>query len=145
MTHDVKRGLMIMNVLAEPREELLREDLWRYRTEHVECMEENRYICSLRAKAWPVFGKEDGWINQPAGLKPMRCRISHGNDIWNNMSVQDPLEVEPFAYPLPRGLLERHIKKVRRRHAGVPDEENDPEFTVKDTRYHLFKGQTAQR
>merc|ERR550539_878569 len=42
MTHDVKRGVLIMNILAEPREELLRDDLWRYRTEHVESMEENR-------------------------------------------------------------------------------------------------------
>jgi len=145
MTHDVTRDVLVMNVLAEPREELLREDLWRYRTEHVETMEENRVLCHLRAKALPVFGKEDGWVNQPTGVKPMKCRISHGNDTWNNPTVKDPLEIEPYAYPLPRHLLARHLKKVRRRQQGVPEEANDPEFQVADTRFHLFRGQSAQR
>eukprot|EP00913_Durusdinium_trenchii_P025309 g23759.t1 len=58
MTHDVKRKVMIMNVLAEPREEHVQEDMWRYRTEHVESMEENRELCALRAKAFQVFGKD---------------------------------------------------------------------------------------
>ena len=30
-THHVERGIKIVNVLPEPREELLREDLWRSR------------------------------------------------------------------------------------------------------------------
>jgi len=145
MTHDVKRGLMIMNVLAEPREELLRDDLWRYRTEHVESIEENRVLCSMRTKAFHVFGKENGWINQPTGPKPMRCRISHHNDLWNNPTVRDPLDMEPFCYALNRSQLERHIKKVRQRHAGLPEEENDPEFQISDPRFHLFHGQSAQR
>mmetsp|Transcript_20825 Transcript_20825/g.34647 ORF Transcript_20825/g.34647 Transcript_20825/m.34647 type:complete len:317 (-) Transcript_20825:83-1033(-) len=143
MTHDVTRDVLIMNVLPEPREELLREELWRYRTEHVESMEENKLICNLRAKALPVFGKEGGWINQPVGPKPMKVRISKRNDIWNNPNVQDPLEIEPFAYPLPRYQLARHIRKVRRKQAGLPDD--DPGFEVTDSRFHLFKGQTAQR
>jgi ribosomal protein L27 len=145
ITHDVHRDVMIMNVLAEPREELLREDLWRYRTEHVECMEENKLLIHLRSKALPVFGKEGGWLNQAVGPKPMKVRISHKNDTWNNYAVQDPMEVEPFAYPLPRGVLARHIKKVRARQAGMPDEKNDPGFEVRDIRFPLFKGQTPQR
>jgi len=145
MTHDVKRDVLVMNVLAEPREELLREEMWRYRTEHVECMQENTVLCQLRAKATVVFGKEGGWINQPVGPKPMKVKISEKNDHWNNPNIQDPFDVEPFPYPLNRSLLARHIEKVRRRQAGVKDEDNDPEFDVTDTRFHLFKGQSAQR
>mmetsp|Transcript_60178 Transcript_60178/g.140641 ORF Transcript_60178/g.140641 Transcript_60178/m.140641 type:complete len:285 (+) Transcript_60178:71-925(+) len=145
MTHDVRRDVMIMNVLAEPREELVREDLWRYRTEHVECMEENTELCVLRAKALPVFGKEGGWVNQPVGPRPMRARISDLYDRWNNPTVRDPLEMEPFNYPLGRQQLARHIQKVRARQRGVPEEQNDPEFQITDVRFHRFKGQSAQR
>lgn len=145
ITHCVIRDLMIMNVLPEPREELMREDLYRYRTEHIQSMEENKYLCYLRTKALHVFGKDEGWVNQPAGPKPLKVRISHRQDSWNNHSVQDHLEVEPFAFPLPRHLLARHIQKVRRKHAGVPDEENDPEFEVRDKRFSKFRGQMAQR
>jgi len=145
MTHDVTRDVVIMNILPEPREELDRDDMWRYRTEHVESMEENKLVCYMRAKALPAFGKEGGWVNPPIGPKPMKCRVSYHNDQWNNPCVQDPLEIEPFAYPLPRAALARHIKKVRRRQEGVPDEENDPGFEVTDTRFHLFHGQSAQR
>lgn len=145
MTHDVVRGLMFMNILAEPREELLREELWRYRTEHVESIQENKLLCHLRSKALPTFGKHNGWVNPPTGVKPMRVRISHGNDIWNNPFVQDPLEIEPFAYPLPRRALARHIKKVRSKQKGVPHEQNDPDFHVTDPRFHLFRGQSPQR
>lgn len=142
-THDSVRDVMIMNVLAEPREELLRDELWRYRTEHVECMEENRVLCSLRAKAFTVFGREDGWVNPPLGPKPMRAKISKKKDGWNNPHVRDPLEIEPYCYPLTPGLLARHIRKVRRRHAGLPDD--DEEFEVTDTNYKNFHGQSAQR
>lgn len=143
MTHDVERDVLIMNILPEPREELIREELWRYRTEHVKCMEENQYVCHLRTKALPVFGKEGGWVNPPTGVKPMRVGISKRHDHWNNPCIKDPLEIEPFAYPMSRSLLVRHIKKVRRKQAGLPDE--DPDFATTDTRFHLFKGQTAQR
>lgn len=143
MTHDVSRDVMIMNILAEPREELLRDELWRYRTEHVESYQENSLVCHLRSKALPTFGKDGGWINPPISVKPMRTRISHRNDQWNNPQVQDPLEVEPFSYPLPRGVLARHLRKVRRLQAGKPDD--DPDFHVKDPRAHIFRGQAAQR
>eukprot|EP00927_Polykrikos_kofoidii_P019461 TRINITY_DN19100_c0_g1_i1.p1 TRINITY_DN19100_c0_g1~~TRINITY_DN19100_c0_g1_i1.p1 ORF type:complete len:374 (+),score=39.51 TRINITY_DN19100_c0_g1_i1:93-1214(+) len=145
MTHDVTRDVLIMNVLAEPMEELLRDEMWRYRTEHVQSMEENRHLIYLRSKALLAFGKDSGWVNPPLGPKPVKTRISDKNDSWNNPTVQDPFEIEPFAYPLPRHLLAQHIKKVRRKQAGVPDEQNDPDFQVKDTRYHLFRGQSAQR
>mmetsp|Transcript_96010 Transcript_96010/g.151207 ORF Transcript_96010/g.151207 Transcript_96010/m.151207 type:complete len:323 (+) Transcript_96010:54-1022(+) len=143
MTHDVTRDVKIINVLPEPREELLEQDLWRYRTEHVQCMQENQHVCHLRTKALPVFGKDGGWINQTTGPKPMRVRISGRNDHWNNPNVQDPLDIEPFAYPMPRHVLARHIRKVRRKQAGLPDE--DPGLEVTDSRFHLFKGQSAQR
>lgn len=145
MTHDVTRDVLIMNVLAEPREELLRDDLWRYRTEHVDSLQCNVRICGLRTKASHIFGRDNGWVNQTVGLKPMRARISRKNDGWNNPTIQDPLEVEPFAYPLTRSMLKRHVDKVRRKQAGVPDDKNDPKFSVKDERFHLFHGQTAQR
>jgi len=144
-THDVTRDVMIMNVLPEPREELLRDEMWRYRTEHIASMEENRHLIYLRSKALPVFGKAEGWVNPPLGVKPMKARISNKNDVWNNHAVRDPLDMEPFAYPMTRSMLVRHIRKVRARQAGVPDEQNDPGFEVKDTRYHLFRGQSAQR
>ncbi|CAE7234505.1 unnamed protein product [Symbiodinium natans] len=99
----------------------------------------------LKQKALPVFGKEGGWVNPPVGPRPMRARVSNLNDSWNNPSVRDALEMEPFCYPMNREQLTRHILKVRRKQAGVPDEENDPEFQVTDVRYHLFKGQMAQR
>lgn len=145
ITHDVDRDVMIMNVLAEPREELLREDLWRYRTEHIETMEENKLLIHLRSKALPVFGKESGWVHQPVGPKPMKVRISNRNDSWNNPTVQDQMEIEPFAYPMPRHVLARHIKKVRAKQAGIPDDENDPDFTVKDPVFEKFRGQMPQR
>ncbi|CAJ1401219.1 unnamed protein product [Effrenium voratum] len=145
LTHDVTRDVMIMNVLAEPREELQRDDLWRYRTEHVESNEENRELCALRCKAFHIFGKDGGWVNQPVGPRPMKPKISNGNDRWNNPCVRDALEMEPFAYPLSRDQLRRHIRKVRARQAGVPEEQNDPEFQITDIHFKKFHGQTAQR
>mmetsp|Transcript_22305 Transcript_22305/g.33404 ORF Transcript_22305/g.33404 Transcript_22305/m.33404 type:complete len:147 (+) Transcript_22305:2-442(+) len=146
MTHDVERDVMIMNILPEPREELLRDEMWRYRTEHVTSVQENTFLCSLRSKALHAYGKEGGWVNPPRGIRPMAVRISKGRDTWNNAQVKDPLEIEPFAYPiLNRSLLERHLKKVRAKQAGLPDEENDPEFHVEDPHFHKFEGQSAQR
>jgi len=141
MTHDTKRGVKIMNVLPEPREELIESEMWRYRMEHVEGNEENTQVCYLRAKALPVFGRE--WINQPVGPRPMKKRVALRTDTWNNPMIKDPFEVEPFAYPMPRQVLARHIAKVRRKQAGLPD--TDPDFTVEDERLHLFRGQAAQR
>ncbi|EER11605.1 hypothetical protein Pmar_PMAR009817, partial [Perkinsus marinus ATCC 50983] len=42
------------NVLPEPREELLREDLWRYRTEFITSVEDNKLLIQLRQKAYWV-------------------------------------------------------------------------------------------
>lgn len=36
--------------------------------------------------------------------------------------VRDPLEMEPYCYPLGRDLLRRHIAKVRARQRGVPED-----------------------
>ncbi|CDJ40739.1 hypothetical protein, conserved [Eimeria tenella] len=46
---------MRVNVLPEPREELLAQDLWRYRTEAVASPEENRLLCALRQKGRQAF------------------------------------------------------------------------------------------
>eukprot|EP00929_Paragymnodinium_shiwhaense_P008365 TRINITY_DN112316_c0_g1_i1.p2 TRINITY_DN112316_c0_g1~~TRINITY_DN112316_c0_g1_i1.p2 ORF type:complete len:308 (-),score=66.23 TRINITY_DN112316_c0_g1_i1:235-1158(-) len=143
MTHDVTRDVMVMNVLAEPREELLRDEMWRYRTEHVESLEENKLLIHLRSKALPVFGKE--WVNPPTGPRVVSVRVAGKTDGWNRPTIKDPYEIEPFAYPMTRHMLARHIKKVRAKHAGVPDEQNDPDFEITDTRAHLFRGQAAQR
>ncbi|EDO08366.1 Ribosomal L27 family protein [Babesia bovis T2Bo] len=50
-THDVVRNIRLVNVLPEPREELLREDLWRYRTEHVAGIQDNCALVWRRVKA----------------------------------------------------------------------------------------------
>ena len=50
MCWDVSRKVFIVNVLAEAREELLREDTWRYRTEFVDSLEDNQHMCLLRSK-----------------------------------------------------------------------------------------------
>lgn len=148
LTHDVTRDVLIANVLPEPRSELLRDDLWRYRTEHIADMEENKYLIYLRQKALPHFGREDGWPNQPLGVRPMSKRFAkpsdkNPGDRWNNPSVRDPMILEPYPYPLSGNLLKRHIEKVRRRQQGLPDE--DPEFEVYDTRAEEMAGQSAQR
>lgn len=148
LTHDVTRDVLIANVLPEPRSELLREDLWRYRTEHVESMEENKYLCYLRQKALQHFGREDGWPNQPYGVRPMSKRIAkpsdkNPGDRWNNMTVRDPMVLEPYPYALSGNLLKRHIEKVRRRQQGLED--MDPDLEVYDTRAEEFLGQSAQR
>merc|ERR1719272_691796 len=40
MVHEIDRDILIMNVLPEPREELVQEEMYRYRTEHVTSVEE---------------------------------------------------------------------------------------------------------
>lgn len=85
-THDTERDVMLCNVLPEPREELLREDLWRYRTEHVATMEENRHVCHLRMKATRSFPKE--LLNPP--LKPLpRPKYLSRFDLWQNPTLPD--------------------------------------------------------
>ncbi|XP_022590376.2 50S ribosomal protein L27, chloroplastic [Cyclospora cayetanensis] len=85
-THDVEQDHLLCNVLPEPREELLREDLWRYRTEHVASKEENRHLCHLRMKATRVFSKQ--LVNPPTKPLPRPKKISRF-DIWQNPTLPD--------------------------------------------------------
>ncbi|PHJ17600.1 mitochondrial ribosomal protein l27 [Cystoisospora suis] len=85
-THDVSRDVLVVNVLPERREELLREDLWRYRTEHVRSMEENRHICFLRMKAVRMFGKP---LVNPPTKPPLRPHHFTKQDIWENPTLPD--------------------------------------------------------
>lgn len=85
-THDAERDVMLCNVLPEPREELLREDLWRYRTEHARTKEENRHICHLRMKATRVFPKEP--VNPPTKPLP-RPKFLSRFDSWQNPTLPD--------------------------------------------------------
>lgn len=85
-THDVNRDVLVVNVLPERREELLREDLWRYRTEHVASMEENRHVCCLRSKETKVFVKK--LVNPP--MKPLpRPKFLSRFDTWENPTLPD--------------------------------------------------------
>ncbi|KAL8444507.1 hypothetical protein Emed_006204 [Eimeria media] len=85
-THDVARDVLLCNVLPEPREELLREDLWRYRTEHVASKEENRHVCHLRMKATRVFPKP--LVNPPTKPLP-RPKWLSAFDSWQNPTLPD--------------------------------------------------------
>ncbi|KAF8820691.1 hypothetical protein IE077_004444 [Cardiosporidium cionae] len=75
-----------VNILPEQREELLPEDLWRYRTEHTRSMEENRHLCFLRTKATPVFPKP---LVNPPTKPPPRPRFLGRWDEWENPSLPD--------------------------------------------------------
>eukprot|EP00922_Rhytidocystis_sp_ex-Travisia-forbesii_P037986 GHVS01056559.1.p1 GENE.GHVS01056559.1~~GHVS01056559.1.p1 ORF type:complete len:251 (-),score=37.55 GHVS01056559.1:319-1071(-) len=83
-THDITRDVLLVNVLSEKREELLKEELWRYRTEHVRSVEENRHVCMLRTKCTFAFPKE--LINQPTKPPPRRQRFSRF-DQWENPAL----------------------------------------------------------
>lgn len=85
-THETSRDVMLCNVLPEPREELLREDLWRYRTEHVASKEENRSVCHLRMKATRVFPKKP--VNPPTKPLPRPKWLSRF-DVWQNPTLPD--------------------------------------------------------
>ena len=142
MTWDVSRKVFIANVLAEPREELLREDTWRYRTEFVDSLEDNNHVCLLRSKAILAFGKK--WVNLPEGPRPAKKTINTTYDKWNNPYQRDPLDFEPFKFSLSGNLLRRHLEQVKRRLNG--EENPDPNFTIEDRRYQEeFRGQSAQR
>lgn len=85
-THDVSRDIMLCNVLPEPREELLREDLWRYRTEHVLSKEENRFLCHRRRKGIPSFPRPP--INPPTKPLPRPDFLSD-KDMWQYPTLRD--------------------------------------------------------
>ncbi|CAD7956406.1 unnamed protein product [Amoebophrya sp. A25] len=122
-THDVTRDVKIANVLPEAREELLEDDLWRYRTEHVSSMEENKVLCSLRQKALPVFGKE--WVKPPPGMRPQPDRLTKGRSSWWNPHIQDPMAFVEHAYPISKSrmLLRR---KIRERTMNIDDAVKSP-------------------
>jgi len=136
-THDVKRDVMIVNVLPEPREELLADELWRYRTEHVESLEHNKRLCLLRQKMLPNFPRE--LVNPPTGPRPAPSKISKdGTEHWNSVTVRDPLKIEPFPFALSGSLLKRHLDKCLGR-------SDDPHFTVTDKLESYYIGKAAQR
>jgi ribosomal protein L27 len=136
-THDVKRDVMIVNVLPEPREELLADELWRYRTEHIESREHNKRVCFLRQKMLPNFPRE--LVNPPVGPRPAPTKISKdGSEHWNSVTVRDPFKIEPFPFALSGSLLKRHLDKCLGR-------SNDPHFTVTDKLEAYYTGRAAQR
>lgn len=136
-THDMKRDVMVVNVLPEPREELLAEDLWRYRTEHVIDSTHNKRLCMLRQKMLPWFPSRD-LINPPSGPRPLPQKISKdGTEHWNSPTLRDPLSIEPFPFALSGSLLQRHLKKCL--HGG------DDNFTVTDRLEEYYRGKAAQR
>jgi ribosomal protein L27 len=133
-THDVKRDVMVVNVLPEPREELLPEDLYRYRTEHTEGTEHNRKLCMMRQKMLPAFPRP--LINPPTGPRPAPQKISKdSSDHWNTTTLRDPLSIEPFPFALSGSLLKRHLDSCL----------GNGDFSVKDPLRELYKGRAAQR
>ena len=136
-THDVRRDVMLVNVLPEPREELLAEDLYRYRTEHVENLQANKIMCMLRQKMLPSFPRP--LVNPPTGPRPAPTRLSKdGSEHWNSQSLRDPLKVEPFPFAMKGPLLLRHLNKCL-------GKRNDPNFSVTDKLEEFYRGKAAQR
>ncbi|GIX63642.1 mitochondrial ribosomal protein l27 [Babesia caballi] len=87
-THDVCRNVKLVNVLPEPPDELLREDLWRYRTEHVSSVQDNCALVWRRVKAAHYMSSEDMLLNPPR-KPPPRARFLSRNDPWNNQAYPD--------------------------------------------------------
>jgi ribosomal protein L27 len=146
-THHVERGVKVVNVLPEQREELLREDLWRYRTEHVSTMEHNKHVCQLRTKANAAFPK--ALVNPPTGPRPVSQRITgktkqRARDPWNNPTIKDPLEIEPHPYPLLGSLLAQHLSNVRAKQKG-DDIRVEDEIVLEDPMIDKLRGHSAQR
>jgi ribosomal protein L27 len=136
-THDLKRDVMVVNVLPEPREELLADDLWRYRTEHVLDTTHNKKLCSLRQKYLSWF-PNSSLQNPPDGPRPLPTKISKdGSEHWNSTTLRDPLSVEPFPFALSGSLLKRHLNKCL--HGG------DEGFSVTDRLANFYRGKAAQR
>jgi len=115
ITHDITRDVMVMNVLPEPREELLVEDLWRYRMEHVRSMEENHHICQLRMKAAVAFPKS--LVNAPKKPPPRRVFFSNKYDEWENPGLPDR-EFPSYDLPETPDNFLRKPKIMTRRKTG---------------------------
>ncbi|UKJ90564.1 hypothetical protein MACJ_001498 [Theileria orientalis] len=87
-THDVSRDVKLVNVLPEPPDELLREDLWRYRTEHVTSVQDNTALIWRRIKSSYCFSHRLPLVNPP--LKPYpRPRFLSKTDQWENPCYPD--------------------------------------------------------
>lgn len=85
-TFHVLQNIMIVNVMPEELEELKEEDLYRYRTEHVQSFEENRSLIYLRMKnnhMFPKFQKTQ-YIKPP--LKP---QFLTKYDIYDNPTLKE--------------------------------------------------------
>eukprot|EP01066_Platyproteum_vivax_P002582 Platyproteum_vivax@DN13168_c0_g1_i1.p1 len=81
-THHVGKDVLIANVIPDLRDELLEEDRWRYRTEHVASMEENRQLIFLRQKShilWPI-----PLVNPVLGPGPRPSKKTLFGDDFNN-------------------------------------------------------------
>ena len=136
-THDLKRDVMLVNVLPEPREELLADELWRYRTEHVTDTIHNKKLCMLRQKLLPWFPARP-LVNPPQGPRPLPQKISKdGSEHWNSSTLRDPLSIEPFPFALKGSLLQRHLRKCL---AG-----GDEGFSVTDKKEDFYRGKASQR
>jgi ribosomal protein L27 len=137
-THDLKRDVMIVNVLPEPRDELMSDDLWRYRTEHVLDITHNKKLCMLRQKFLPWFPDSFSLRNPPSGPRPLPVKLSKdGSEHWNSVTLRDPLTVEPFPFALSGSLLRRHLQKCL--HGG------DETFSVTDRLESFYRGKAPQR
>jgi ribosomal protein L27 len=106
-THDVHRDVIYVNVLPEPREELLRTEIWRYRSEHIRDTLHNKELCLLRSKGLPHFPRS--LVNPPVGAKPDKDRVGGRLAAWNNPVIRDPVEIEPYPFALKGKLLKKHL------------------------------------
>ena len=131
-THDVVKDIIYVNVVPEPREELLKDEMWRYRTEHVTSIAHNKQMCYLRQKMLPHFPR--ALVNPPQGAPPDKDRVGGSFASWNNRLIKDPLEIEPFPFALKGTLLQKHIAAVKARWA----KKDTNDFTVED---RLLAGQ----
>ncbi|EAN32934.1 Ribosomal L27 family protein [Theileria parva strain Muguga] len=87
-THDITRNVKLVNVLPEPPDELLRDDLWRYRTEHVTSIQDNTALIWRRVKSSFAFTDKYGLVNPP--LKPYpRAKFLSKYDQWENPCYPD--------------------------------------------------------
>ncbi|CDR94021.1 hypothetical protein, conserved [Babesia bigemina] len=87
-THDVCRNVKLVNVLPEPPDELLRDDLWRYRTEHVSSVQDNCALVWRRVKSAHYMLDADKLLNPPR-KPPPRAQFLSRNDPWNNQAYPD--------------------------------------------------------
>jgi ribosomal protein L27 len=128
LTHDVNKEIIYVNVVPEPREELLKEDLYRYRTEHVRDLQENKELIYLRQKMLPHFPRK--LVNPPTGAMPDKDRVGGRLAGWNNPLIRDPVEIEPYPFALKGNLLKKHL---------------NGQLIVKDEYLEIQKSDTIQR